>query len=117
MSTQVSTYGGEGLIIQVTMSEQAAMVIWEGTSDSRDPAAAFAPLLKQLSEDRRKNVTLDFRKLSFMNSASVSPIIQLVKALNAAEVPTTLVYDTSVAWQRINCECMQVLATRLPHVV
>jgi hypothetical protein len=45
-----------------------------------------------------------------MNSASVAPLINLMKDLHASGVPAVFLWNTQVSWQRTNFMCMKTLA-------
>lgn len=114
MSDSIETFAKEGLSITVSRSSTSATMRWSGMCDVRDPDALLGPFLKRLMRELQgKKVTIDFREFEYMNSATVSPILQFIKTLDASDTPTTLIYDTRVAWQRINCQCMRAIARTL----
>ena len=107
----------EGLTIAVTADQTKATVDWLGTSDSRDPAQQLSPYLESLvGKLRGKSVTVDFRRFEYMNSATVSPLINFVKKLDANHIRTTLLFDGSLSWQRLNAQCLKALASMLSCV-
>jgi hypothetical protein len=112
------TYAHEKLTISVTLDETQATVVFRGESDARDPIPFFTSLTKDLvAKVEGKKAFIDFRPLFFMNSATVAAILVLVRALDAHSVPTQIGYDTQVSWQRVNFNCMKVIARTLRHVV
>lgn len=119
MSTIEDTVFTSGeLRISVTSSPDAGTVIaWLGTSDARDPGAELTPFLSGLAERLAGGqVSVDFRKLEYMNSATVSPIIHFARALDSHGVKTRLYYDSSVGWQRVNFVAMKSIAKTLKLV-
>lgn len=77
----------------------------------------LGPLLRQLAvELKGRTVTMDFRQVEYMNSATVSLIVQLIKLLDGQSIPITLIYDTRLSWQRINYQCMKTIARSLNHL-
>lgn len=77
----------------------------------------LGPLLRQLAvELKGRTVTMDFRRVEYMNSATVSLIVQLIKLLDGQSIPITLIYDTRLSWQRINYQCMKTIARSLNHL-
>ena len=73
-------------------------------------------MLRDLSEKMKgAEVTVDFTKLEYMNSATVSPLINFVKTLDGslhAHPRAVLGAD----WQRTHLQCMRAIATTLRHV-
>ena len=117
MSEIVETLSHDGLNITVTRSTRGFTMSWQGMSDTRDPDRILGPFMKRLARELKgKPITIDFSAFEYMNSAAVSPIIQFIKLLDAGETPTMLVYDTNVAWQRVNYSCMKAIARTLRHV-
>jgi hypothetical protein len=60
-------------------------------------------------------VTVDFSKLEYMNSATVSPLINFVKTLDGI-CTRILVLFSETDWQRTHLQCMRAIATTLRHV-
>ncbi len=107
----------DGLTIAVKADQTNATVDWLGTSDSRDPTKQLSPYLESLVESLKgKSVTVDFRRFEYMNSATVSPLINFVKKLDANGIKTTLLFDGSLNWQRLNAQCLKALASMLSCV-
>ena len=117
MSSSEKHFEHGGLRIEVDSLPGRVMLRWIGVSDTRDPSAHLAPFfLSLLDIVRDRSVTLDFRGFEYMNSATVSPIINLVKSLDAHRVPTTLLFDATVPWQKINAQCMRAISRTLSSV-
>lgn len=113
----MSRFEKEGLTIEVVDSGSAASVNWLGVSDTREPGQFLTPYLDKLTGDLTgKSVTVDFRKFKYMNSATVSPIISFVKKLDAKGIPTVLLFDSSLNWQRLNAQCLRAIAGMLKQV-
>lgn len=107
----------EGLVIDCDDSGESATIRWKGISDTRDPAAQLTPFFAGLVLHLRgRPVLVDFRELEYMNSAVVSPLIHLVKNLDAAGARTTLLFDTAVPWQKANAHCMRAIGRTLSNV-
>lgn len=113
----MSRFSQDGLIIEVEEQPSGATVHWLGVSDSREPGKVLNPYLEQLAGMLvGKSVTVDFRKFKYMNSATVSPIINFVKQLDTKGIPTVLQFDASLNWQRLNAQCLRAIAGMLKHV-
>jgi hypothetical protein len=105
------------LIIVVSSSENGTTVVWSGTSDARDPSLELTPFLAQVVERHTgASMLVDFRKLEYMNSGTVSPIIVFVRALDERGIETKLLFDTGIGWQRVNFVAMKSIARTLKHL-
>lgn len=106
------------LRIAVTATDDAVTsVVWSGTSDARDPAAILNPFFSELVETLAgRTVVVDLRPLEYMNSATVSALIVFARLLDSKSVPTKLLLNTSVGWQRVNFVAMKSIARTLKHL-
>ena len=85
MSEQKWQFEQDGLVINASRTNGKGTVAWRGVSDSRTPGVFLRPVLRELSEKMKgAEVTVDFTKLEYMNSATVSPLINFVKTLDGA---------------------------------
>jgi hypothetical protein len=110
-------FANDGLRIEVEERPGAATVHWLGVSDTRDPGQHLTPYLASLVEELEgKQVTVDFRKLEYLNSATVSPIIAFVKQLDARGIPATLLFDGTLDWQRLNARSLSAIGRMLTHI-
>jgi hypothetical protein len=116
MTTQTSRYEQDGLLILLTKMGKKALVTWQGASDARDPSAFLGPVFERLLvEVKGCDVTIDFSALEYMNSSTVSPIVTLLKALNAQGIHAQVLFS-NVDWQQTHRRCMLAITRVLPHV-
>jgi hypothetical protein len=117
MSGASERFQHDTLTIDVTHTGGAVRIVWRGESDIREPSEALVPFLLRLADGlKARRVTIDFRKFAYMNSATVSPIIQFVRRLDTNGAETVILYDRVVDWQRVNFNCMKTIARTLSHV-
>lgn len=117
MSHIIETLAKDQLSIQVSSSPAGFTMAWRGISDTREPDLVLVPFMQQLARKMRgKSVIVDFTAFEYMNSATVAPIVQFIKLLDAGETSTVLVYNTNVSWQRVSYVCMKAVARTLTHV-
>lgn len=109
-------YERDGLLIRVSLVGTRALISWRGVSDSAQPAA-FLDSVNREAAQRLKDaeVTVDFTRLEYMNSATVGPLLSLVKLLDANGKPVLVLFST-VDWQRTHLKCMTTIARTLKHV-
>ena len=106
----------DGLVITLSTSKESATITWSGVSDARNPAAFLTPLTKQLLKRvSGLEVMVDFTKIEYMNSATIAPMINFVKALDAVGKPIVLVYADD-GTQRTYMLCMRAIARSLKQV-
>jgi hypothetical protein len=89
-----------------------------GSSEQRDPAATLAPFFGDVSKQLQspRHVTLDFRQLDYMNSASVRPVLDFIQRLAADGHQVTVKYSTQKNWQRLSFKAAQAVLANLQHV-
>lgn len=108
---------GDLTISASTSADGETTLAWLGTSDAREPGLELTPFLTKFAEQHAgKAVVLDFRKLGYMNSATVSPIIHFARSLDALGVRTKILFDSGVGWQRVNFVAMKAIARTLKHI-
>jgi hypothetical protein len=116
MAEQKWQFEQDGLMISASRANGKGMVAWCGVSDSRTPGIFLRPVLREVSEKMKgAEVTVDFTKLEYMNSATVSPLINFVKTLDGI-CTRILVLFSETDWQRTHLQCMRAIATTLRHV-
>lgn len=116
MSEPVVQFEQDGLCIQMSRADGQVTVSWLGVSDSRVPAAFLNPVIEQVVQSARgSSVTVDFTRLEYMNSATVTPLIALVRALDDARCPVLLLF-AEVDWQRTHLQCMRAISRTLSNV-
>lgn len=107
----------EGLSISATISKDAATLIWRGFSQMRTPEIVLDPFLREkVAEFKGRTVTVDFREFEYMNSATQAPILQFLKSLDRNKIPTRVIYNTQLEWQRTSYRCMKVLFRTMPNI-
>jgi hypothetical protein len=107
----------DGLVINASRANGKGTVAWGGVSDSRTPGIFLRPVLRDLSEKMKgAEVTVDFTKLEYMNSATVAPLINFVKTLDGTCTRTVVLFSQT-DWQRTHLQCMRAIATTLRNVM
>lgn len=107
------TYGHQGLSVHVSRTGNQARIAWRGTSDSRNPGSFLAPLIESWAETlANAEVTIDLTALEYMNSATVKPLIDLIKQLDGRSQAVLVVFRDA-DWQRTHRACLIALARTL----
>jgi anti-anti-sigma factor len=106
----------DSLVFSVERSGATATIRLKGVSDARHPAHFLGPLIDEWVDQLKDcEVTVDLRQLEYMNSATVMPIINMVKRLDGNGMPVRVVF-LDVDWQRIHGNCMSAIARTLKNV-
>ena len=90
---------------------------WIGQSDAKNPQELLTPYLTGLIEDlEKKNLTIEFNRLEYMNSSTVPPIVQFLKKLDTNGIKTVVKYDMQSSWQRASFRGLEAMAMMLENV-
>jgi hypothetical protein len=97
--------------------EGFAVVQWRGESDAMEPGKALSPYLKEVAQSLRgKNVEVRFGDLRYMNSSTVTPLMQFLKELAEAAGAVTVLYRQDLQWQVTSFRAMRVAARKWNNV-
>ena len=117
MTLESSALELEELVINVTQDGDSNHIVWTGTSEIQDPGIVLGPFLRGLVPKlAKRKAIIDFRKLEYMNSATLQPILQLIKELSANQIETVMLYDPEVEWQRLSFRSIKAIAMTLPNI-
>lgn len=99
------------LHVRVTESDGQIVISFSGISDARDPGRVLEPLLATAvakAELTRKELVLDFRPLSRMNSSTVPPILRVLHhARRVSSLRVTVLYARLQRWQTISFSALK----------
>jgi hypothetical protein len=106
----------EGLYVIPELGADGVMrVVMSGAVEMRDPGDVLNPFWNSVDEDARarslKQVELDVRDVSFMNSSGILTLVRwITKLKSAAAYQLVLQYDRNVTWQRTSIPTLAKLA-------
>lgn len=116
MSDMTQRFENGNLIIVVGRTPAVTTITWTGESDSRNPVDFLNPLIAKLAKELvGHNVIVDFSELTYMNSATVAPLINTIKSLDAAAASVLVVFS-DMDWQRTHVQCVRTIARQLKKV-
>jgi len=116
MTAKETRFERDGLSIVIRQAGPGWVMRWTGSSDARTPQEFIQPIVEfVLERTENGSVTIDFTGLEFMNSSTVSPIIGLLKSLNAKSIATRVVFS-SADWQQTHLRCLKTISRVLEHV-
>lgn len=116
MSVREARHESGNLSLRVKSSATGWSIEWLGASEARDPSEFLEPLVDEWAS-RFAGVpgVIDLTKLEFMNSATVRPLLAMVRDFDAHEIPTRLLF-TRHGWQRTFIRCLKTLTRSLSFV-
>jgi hypothetical protein len=87
---------------------------WTGRSVDRDPSKFITPILLESlrkTSHNDKRVLLDFRRLEYMNSSTITPVIKALERAKRGATKITVLYDGSLKWQDLAFSALEIFQT------
>lgn len=117
MSDASQPFQLDELTIQVAQEGDTLTLSWSGISEIQNPEQGLGPYLQRIVKGlTAQKVAVDFRQLEYMNSATLQPILQMIRELNERQIPTKLLFDQSMESQRITYRCLQNITKPLRFI-
>ncbi len=85
-----------------------------GRSTAREPGSFLGPILTNVFKQAiaaGKALVLDFRKLEYMNSSTITPVIRLLHEAKKGTGKVTITYDGKSRWQDLSFSALTIFAT------
>src|SRR5437868_4097073 len=82
MTTDRNEFKDDSLTLVLEEQDSKYALTWVGQSKQRDPNKFLAPILTELlaaSRSNNKNIEMDFQQLEYMNSSTITPIVQMLE--------------------------------------
>jgi hypothetical protein len=111
---EIKTFTNHSLEIKVIESDDSIKLLWSGKSIDREPSKFITPILLDIikrSTDVGKRVVLDFCKLAYMNSSTITPIIKILERAKKGKNKITVIYEKSLRWQEVNFSALKIFET------
>jgi hypothetical protein len=103
------------LQIEVIENKNSITMVWTGKSTNRKPSEFISPILADTikkSNATKKRIILDFRKLDYMNSSTITPIIKILERAKRGAIQITLLYNRSLKWQDLSFSALEIFQTK-----
>jgi hypothetical protein len=106
--------GGDMAISVVEVDEPPPRLFlnWAGRGNEREPQKTLQPFLRDCVDraaEKHASVELQCQKVSYINSATIGCMVDMIHRCESAALPVTLKYDRSSGWQRLSFEALKVL--------
>jgi hypothetical protein len=109
------TFVGNLLKIELEEEKDAINISWSGKSVDREPGKFITPILVNAirrSSGLNKKIILDFRKLDYMNSSSITPVIKILERAKRGRTQIRVVYKKSLKWQDLSFSALEIFKTK-----
>ena len=104
--------------IDVTKKTDALILSWRGSLHAPSPDEFLDPYFEKLLEVLREgdlSLICNFKELDYMNSASIPPLIQLLRKLAEDEITGEFIYDATRKVQTASFRALDVIARKSPY--
>lgn len=112
---KIESFASNLLKIDVEENEESINIKWTGKSIHRKPGQFITPILVDVlkkSTDLKKRIVLDFRKLDYMNSSTITPVIKILERAKRGTVQVTVLYEKSLKWQDLTFSALKIFQTK-----
>jgi hypothetical protein len=109
------TFVGNLLKIELKEEKDTINISWSGKSVDREPGKFITPILVNAirrSSGLNKKIILDFRKLAYMNSSSITPVIKILERAKRGRTQIRVVYRKSLKWQDLSFSALEIFKTK-----
>ena len=103
------------LKVEVKETIDAIVANWTGKSVDRNPSKFITPILVDLlkrSNEVKKRFILDFQKLDYMNSSTITPIIKILERAKKGNGQITVIYNKLLKWQDLSFSALKIFQTK-----
>jgi len=109
------SYSNDLLKLEVREDLDCIDIKWTGKSVTRKPAQFITPILVDVlkkSSDEDKRIVLDFTKLEYMNSSTITPIIKILERAKRGANRVTVLYEKAKKWQDLSFSALMIFQTK-----
>ena len=108
------SYVSNSLNIEIQENRDSITTYWTGKSIDRNPGQFINPILVDLvrrSNEDNKRIVLDFQKLDYMNSSTITPLIKILERANKGRMNITVQYRKQLKWQDLSFSALKIFQT------
>jgi hypothetical protein len=102
------------LSLHLFETADAVRLEWRGMSTAREPGQFLLPILMKTLDiglQTQKGVVLDFQKVEYLNSSSISPIIRTLEHARRGHSRVCVVYNREQNWQTLSFTALNIFRT------
>ncbi|MFH2008911.1 MAG: SiaC family regulatory phosphoprotein [bacterium] len=108
------TFTDRQLTLTVEDDGHTIRVEWTGRSIARDPGGFIAPILsKALAHSTKSDrpLVLDFTRIEYMNSSTITPIIRILDEAKRKGSTVTVLFKQGLKWQELSFSALEIFQT------
>jgi hypothetical protein len=109
------SYVSNLLKIEIQENGDSITTYWTGKSIDRNPSQFINPILVDLvnrSSEENKRIVLDFQKLDYMNSSTITPLIKILERANKGKINVSVQYNKRLKWQDLSFSALKIFQTK-----
>lgn len=100
------------LTIDLIYSDDNVEMVWMGKSTARDPFDFVTGIFDKLkNENLSLNLIMNFTVLEYMNSSTITPIIQFLEKSQKQSISITIRYNKTLRWQLLSFTALEIYET------
>lgn len=103
------------LTLKLYDSGEALTLEWLGMSMGRQPGEFLVPVLTSALEEANavaKRLVIDFRKLEYLNSSTMTPVIRILEHARRNGFSLRILYDKGLKWQALSFTALELFRTQ-----
>ena len=113
--THRETYASGLLIMEIEEGDSSIEITFLGKSTEREPGKFITPVLTEVIQNSRKYnkvISMNFLKLEYMNSSTITPIIRMLESTKKSTENISILYDKSKKWQDLCFTALKIFETK-----
>lgn len=112
----IETHQDGRLTLEISFEPSQVTVKWLGESKEREPIKFISPVFEHIySKDSKNPIVMDFTKLEYMNSSTVTPIVKQIEHAKRENRKITIYYKKGLKWQELSFSALRVF--NIPGIV
>ena len=102
------------LILKIHRRNNEIEVFWHGKSNERNPEEKITPFLNSIIKECGifKKLLLNFSYLEYMNSSTVTPVIQFLTICQNENKTVSVIYNKNIKWQELSFSALEIFETK-----
>ncbi len=113
--THRETYNNGLLVMEIDENDSSIEITFLGKSTEREPGSFITPILTEVIQNSRKYnkiISMNFLKLEYMNSSTITPIIRILENTKKGNENISILYDKSKKWQELCFTALKIFETK-----
>lgn len=112
--SHTESYTNNNLSLDIVETDSDITIIWKGKSSDRNPSEFLSPILSKLiitGDELNKSIILDFTRLEYMNSSTITPISKMIETCKKGTNSLKVIYKKEKKWQELSFDALKIFQT------